>query len=211
VSLKIDPPRTTRRSALVMMGSAGVAGVGSVLLGRGVAGAAPASVDVPPSAPTPEDTDLLAAALGLELTAAQLYGLAVESIDDEFVRDLAANFGTYHEFYAEEIAGISGLSANYFDEVVYAELAPSFGTGDVEEFAAAAAQLEATASATHTQLVAEFASSSARTLSASIQVIEARMATVMNDLAGNGDDLDAMLTSDAEPLDLAAVPEGRDV
>ena len=35
---------------------------------------------------------------------------------------------------------------------------------------------------------------------ASILIVEARSSTVLADLAGNGDDLDALFVNDAEPL-----------
>jgi hypothetical protein len=166
-------------------------------------GGAPRS-PAPPSAPTAADTQLLALALGLEATASRLYALAAEAQTDETAVELAVYFGNNHAFYSEQIAGIAGLSANYSAEQIFDELSSSFDTSDVATFAEAAADLEATASVTHSTLVGEFDSQSARTLSASISIIEARMSTVMIALSGRGDDLDAMLLSDAEPLELDA-------
>jgi hypothetical protein len=174
----------------------------SSLTGARIASAAPA-----PSAPTEADTLLLQGAMELELTAGALYAVAAASLNDDVARSVAESFSANHNAYAEAIAGIAGLSADTRNEEVFAELEPSFGTPDVIVFATAGAQLEGTASATHTELVGALESTTGRTLSASILVIETRMSTVLTDLAGDGDDLDAMLGAQGEALPLAEVAE----
>jgi hypothetical protein len=184
------------------VGAAGTAGVGAALAATSRAAAA---TDPVPSAPTARDTALLRGAMALELTAAELYALAAATLNDETASAVAADFGSNHEAYAEEIAGIAGLSADRPIEVVFRERESSFDTTDVTEFATAGAELESAAAATYGELLGRFESSSARTLVASILVVEARMSTVLTDLAGDGDDLDAMLNPAAEPLSLDEV------
>ena len=68
--------------------------------------------------------------------------------------------------------------------------------------------LEATAVATHNDLLGRLQGVDGIAAVASFVVVEARHGTVLADVAGNGDDLDALLTSDAEPLEAPAAPSG---
>ena len=74
----------------------------------------------------------------------------------------------------------------------------------VEAFAEVANSLENTAAATHTELVAMYESVNARKLTASILVVEARMATVLSNLGGLSSNLEELFEPEAEPLDLTA-------
>ena len=60
--------------------------------------------------------------------------------------------------------------------------------------------LESTAVATHTELLGQLEGIDGAETVASILIVEARMRTVLADLAGHGDDLDALFVDDAEPL-----------
>jgi hypothetical protein len=64
--------------------------------------------------------------------------------------------------------------------------------------------LENTAVATHSELMAEYESSSARKMTASIIVVEARMATVLTDLGGLATSLDDIFEPTADALELTA-------
>ena len=83
-----------------------------------------------------------------------------------------------------------------------ADVVEQFGDGfggSLDELLAAAYELEATALATHIELVGMLQGTEGAALLASILAAEARHATVLADLAGA--DLDAQLTSDAAALE----------
>ena len=66
--------------------------------------------------------------------------------------------------------------------------------------AAAGYDLESTLVATHTELLRALEGTDGAEMLASILIVEARNCAVLADLAGNGDDLDALFVNDAEPL-----------
>jgi hypothetical protein len=184
VDPQIAERATSRRGWLGAAGAAGLLGAAAVLLSDGPAKAAP------PTSPTDADKELLAAAQSLELAARDLYQLAIDAgIDDPdgSIAVIARN----HRAYAESIAGMTGVSANSPSQEVYDALESGFDTTDVQQFAAAAQQLENDAVATHTELLAQYESLQAKRLTASILVVEARQATVLGDVLG--DDVDALL------------------
>ena len=80
----------------------------------------------------------------------------------------------------------------------------AFATSNVEAFAEAANSLENTAAATHTELLADYESVNARKLTASILVVEARMATVLSNLGGLSSSLTELFEPEAEPLELTS-------
>ena len=147
---------------------------------------------------------LLRQAMELELTARALYEEAIGAGLSDVALELATVFAENHVTYADKIAGAAGFSANTRNEEVFEQLQSAFATSDAEAFAEAAAGLENTATATHTALLPEYVSVDARTLTASILVVEARMATVLTDFGGLASDLDDVFEPDAEPLDLTA-------
>jgi hypothetical protein len=193
VDLDLAEPASSRRGLLGAAGAAGLLGGVAVLLSDGPAGAAP-------NVPTEEDTALLGAAQALELSATDLYQLALDAgIDDPSgaIDVMARN----HRAYAEAIAGATGISANARNDEVYDSLADQFDTTDLGQFAAAGVELENTAVATHTELLGMYESDTALRLTASILVVEARQATVLGDMAG--DDLETMITASGEPADIS--------
>ena len=92
------------------------------------------------------------------------------------------------------------------DDALYDEF-----VGDVravatcDALAAAAYDLESTLVATHTELLGQLEGIDGARLIASILIVEARHGTVLADVAGHGDDLDALFVNDA---DAAAPPSG---
>ena len=159
-----------------------------------------------PKRPTDEDVELLAFAQSFELTARDLYQAALDA--DLASSDLADVFSTLrdnHGEYANRLSGILGVdAATGRDDELYDQLVDGFKSNDPATVAAAGEDLESTAVATHTELVGRLAGLDGIAAIASIAVVAARQGAVLADIAGNGDDLDAMLTSDAEPLELPA-------
>ena len=118
--------------------------------------------------------------------------------------ELATVFEANHLAYADKIAGAAGFSADTRNEEVFDQLESAFDTSDAEAFAEIANTLENTAAATHTSLMPEYESVNARKITASIIVVEARMATVLSDFGGLSSNLEELFEPDAEPLDLTA-------
>ena len=196
VDLDSAAPATSRRGLIGALGAAGLAGAAALSVAR------PASAA--PSSPTEDDKVLLRQAMELELTARALYEEAIGAGLSDVALELATVFAENHVTYADKIAGAAGFSANTRNEEVFEQLQSAFATSDAEAFAEVAASLENTATATHTALLPEYVSVDARTLTASILVVEARMATVLTDFGGLASDLDDVFEPDGEPLDLTA-------
>jgi F0F1-type ATP synthase membrane subunit c/vacuolar-type H+-ATPase subunit K len=195
VDLESAAPATSRRGLIGALGAAGIAGAAALSIAR------PASAA--PTSPTDGDKELLRAAMELELTAEALYQEAIDAGLSDVAGDLAAVFAGNHAGYADRIAGTAGFSANTRNEAVYEEFQSTFATSEADAFAEAAASLENTAVATHTSLLGDYESVDARSLTAAILVVEARMATVLTDFGGLASNLDDMFEPTAEPLDLA--------
>ena len=197
----LDPavPSTSRRGLFGAAGAAGLLGAAAVLLSEGSATAAPATTA--PSAATPTDMALLGQAQQLELTARDLYQVALDAgvaDPDEAISVIRSN----HRAYAEAIAGVTGLSAQLRNEEVFASLESRFDSTDTVEVAEAGRELEDIAVATHTALMGELESTSALNLTASILVVEARHATVLGDIAG--EDLASLPESEGEAVVITA-------
>ena len=183
-----SPAGASRRSLFGAVGAAGLAGVAAALLLDRTAQAVPTDADIA----------LLERAMLLELTARDLYEVALEAAGEDeapVVRVMRNN----HQSYAQAIAGAAGLSARGRVDEVFDSLEPAFGSAAT--FAEAAHSLEQTAVATHTALLEDYESDAARSLTASILVMEARMATVLAVDLGV-DDLDVLFGNDATPLEL---------
>ena len=160
----------------------------------------------PPQRPTGDDVGLLAFAQSMELTARDLYQAALDAgLTDGDFADVFTTLRENHEEYANRLSGILGVDApQQRDDALFDELAGAFDSSDAQAVAAAGIDLEATAVATHTDLLGRVRGIDGVAALASIVVVEARHGTVLADVAGNGDDLDAMLIADAEAL---AAPE----
>jgi hypothetical protein len=159
-----------------------------------------------PQRPTEDDIALLGFAESFELTARDLYQLALDSgLADDELADVFSTLRDNHEEYANRLSGILGVDAvRARDDALYEELSGDFEGGDAAAAAAAGLDLEATAVATHTDLIGQLAGIDGIAAVASFVIVEARHATVLADVAGAGDDLDALLTSDAEPVPVPA-------
>ncbi len=203
MDLEIAEPATdtslSRRSLVTRVGAAGLAGLAAAFVIDRNALVSAAGPDERPGVPTEADSVLLAKVIGLELAASDLYRAALENATD----DLAVAVGVMaenHQAYAQAIAGDTGLSAGVADEDLVAELKPFF-SGSSTDFLESAHTLEQTLVATHTDLIGQYESSNAISLTASIAVIEARHATVLADLLGV-DDLDVLFGNDQSALEL---------
>jgi hypothetical protein len=196
VDLDTAAPATSRRGLLGALGAVGLASAAALAVARPAAAA--------PTSPTEEDAALLRAAMELELTAAALYRAAVDAGLPDEAGALADVFAANHTAYADKIAGAAGFSADTRNDEIFDQLESAFATTDVNAFAQAANGLENTAVATHTELLAEYESVNARKLTASILVVEARMATVLSDLGDLSSSLQQLFEPRSEPLDLAA-------
>jgi hypothetical protein len=178
--------------------------LGAVGLASAAALAVARPTSAAPTSPTEDDSKLLRAAMELELAAAALYRAAVDAGLPDEAGVLADVFAANHMAYADKIAGTAGFSADARNDEVFDQLESAFATSDVKAFAEAANGLENTAAATHTELLANYESVNARKLTASILVVEARMATVLSDLGDLASNLDDVFQPDAEPLELTS-------
>lgn len=155
-----------------------------------------------PQRPNDEDVALLAFAQSFELTARDVYQAALDDglADD----DLAPVFTTVrenHEEYGNLLSGLLGVDApQQRDDALFDELVSAFRGGDPTAVAEAGLALESTAVATHTELLGRLRGRDGIAAISSIVTVEARHCTVLADAAGRGDDLDALLITDAEPL-----------
>jgi hypothetical protein len=192
----LDPaaPATSRRGLIGALGAVGLASAAALSIARPAAAA--------PASPTEGDKELLFQAMRLELTAAALYDVALDAGLTDVAAELATVFAANHRAYADEIAGASGFSADTRNEEVFEQLESAFDTSDDEAFAEIANTLENTAAATHTSLLPDYESVNARKITASIIVVEARMATVLSDFGGLASNLEELFEPEAEPLEL---------
>jgi hypothetical protein len=144
-----------------------------------------------------EDRELMKLAMALELSARDLYDLARDSGADPAVT-LAMR--EQHESYAQALSGSSGGSANTRYQPVFDQFRNRFSTSDTASMARAAYDLESAAVATHTELLAVLSEASSARLIASIISMEARHCAVLANLAGLGNNLDALLVNSADPI-----------
>ena len=196
--MDLDPaaPATSRRGLLGALGAVGLASAAALSVAR------PASAA--PTSPTDSDKVLLFQAMRLELTAVALYDVALAAGLIDTAAEVATVFSANHRAYADEIAGASGFSADSRNEELFEQLESAFDTSDDDAFAGVANSLENAAAATHTELLARYESVNARKITASIIVVEARMATVLSDFGGLASNFDELFEPETEPLDLTA-------
>ena len=156
------------------------------------------STTEPPLQPTAEDIPLLQFAHGLELAARGLYQAALDAgADDDTLVVLRDN----HQASADVLKGLLGTAGDQpSDGGVFAQFERDFGSSDVAAVAMAGYELESAAIATYTELVGQLQGLDGAQLIASIVVVQARHAAVLADMAGRGDDFDALFENDAQPL-----------
>jgi hypothetical protein len=180
----VDPQPAAPASRRSLLGIAGLAGAAAVLIGAQRTSAAA-------NQPTAADGELLTQALGVELAVRDLYRLAAAAGADELFTAFAEN----HRGYADSISAITGQPARDRDEDLYSRYESDFDSSDTASVASAAYEVEQELVATHLGLVGEYEGTDAVTVGTAILVVEGRMATVLAELAGQGDDLDALLGS----------------
>lgn len=154
-----------------------------------------------PQRPTTADSVLLGVAQRLELAAVSLYdtALAGEALTDD-VRPTFGYIRQSHLAAAQALSALLGRSAPGQPlEDLLDEAADSFSSSSLTEVAAAAAELENLAAATHNDLVGALEGTDGAELVASILVIESRHATVLAKIAGKTD-LDELLLNEAKSL-----------
>ena len=140
----------------------------------------------PPRRPTAEDIALLTFAQKVEMTVRDLYDEAIDAkvFSDATVAETVITIREAHEAYSQSLSGLLGrVAPNTRDDTIFDELKQGF-TGDAASAAAAAADLENVAVATHTDLLGQLVGTDGATLVASILVVEARFATVLRALSG---------------------------
>lgn len=168
------------------------------LLGAGAIGAVLALAGSRPAGASAElsDDDLAIStfAIALELTARDLYEVAIEAGATD---DVWTAMRKQHSAYAERLAGITGISANLRDDETFDSLESTFATSDPS---AAAFELENIAAATHTELLGQVADVGIAAAMASFVAMESRHATVLAGLSGQGDDFDALFSNSATAL-----------
>jgi rubrerythrin len=182
---------TSRRSLL------GV-GVGASILATALASLNGTNVGaLQSSSGIEEDRELMKLAMSLELTARDLYDQAATAGADATVTKAMRE---QHESYAQSLAGASGGSANGRNEAVFNQFRRGFASSDTAALARVAYVLESAAVATHTELLGLLSEASSARLIASIISVEARHCAVLADLAGLGNNLDALLVNSADPI-----------
>lgn len=158
----------------------------------------------PPKRPTDADIELLAVAQTLELAARDLYDVALAGSAawaDAPKATAVTIIREAHEAYAQSISGIIGGDApNETNTKLFSELKDDFA-GDLASVAQAGASLENVLVATHIDILNTLLGIDAAALLASILVVEARHATVLNTFAG-ATDLADQLASDGIALSI---------
>jgi hypothetical protein len=195
VDLESAEPASSRRS---LIGALGVAGLASAVA---VAAARPAQA-APPSSPTTADKEILDQLLQLELAANRLYEEALAAGLEGDAALVAEVFGKNHEYYADQYAAITGISADTVDEAAYRANRQAFATSDVAEFAVAAWTLENDSAVTYNELLTQLEAVESQQTVAAIAVMNGRMATVLADLAGVSDDSAILFDPPGTPITL---------
>ena len=154
----------------------------------------------PPSRPTEQDTPLLAFALTTELTIRDLYDQAIGSGSfDETTTVTMTAIRDSHGAYSQSLSALLGRVAPTSPDTDLFDKLKGDVTGDTTALANALAQIENVAVATHTKLVSSLLGVEGAALLASILIVEARHATVLQTLGG-ATSLADQLVGDADPL-----------
>jgi hypothetical protein len=182
---------------------AGLAGTAVAALAARPAAATtpPTPPTEPPQRPTAGDTQVLGFAQQIELSARDLYQAAIDEgaagDEDRVLLTCRAN----HQAVVDALSGLMGRAAPQArDDAIYDEWEARFASSDLEEVAAAGYELENTLVVTHIEAIGQLEGlDGARTIAAALMA-ESRMCTVLADLSGQGDDLDALFTNSATAL-----------
>jgi len=200
---ELGPQRVGRRRLL----GAGLGGAALSLLpflaGRAAAstGTDASTTTAPPKRPTDDDIALLGFAQQLELTARDLYdvALAVEGWS-QAQATLVVTIREAHEQFANAISGALGREApGEPSPELLDQLRADFG-GTPADALQAMYDLESAAVATHSDLLAKLQAIDGAALVASIQIAEARHGTALADIAGNTDLASLLVDTEAASL-----------
>ncbi len=158
----------------------------------------------PPRRPTAADSELLGFAQQAELAARDLYQAAVEAGSGGDHTPSIASLAAHHDAASQSISALIGRDAPQSRlDSVFDSLESRF-TGDTEELALAAHELENTLVATHLSLLEALDGTDGVALVSSIVISEARHVSAMAALAGLSPVADADLylvtTPDLAPL-----------
>ena len=168
------------------------------LLGAGIIGAAVALAGARPATASAvlsdDDLSIAGFAIALELTARDLYDVAIAAGADD---EIWTTMREQHEAYAHRLAGITGIKAQLTNTEAFDQYSDAFSTTDPSS---AAFELENLAAATHIELLGEVDDIDIAGAMASFVSIESRQATVMAVLSGQGDDFDALFLNAATAL-----------
>jgi Ferritin-like domain len=138
----------------------------------------------PPKRPSSDDVALLGFSQSVELAARNLYDVALSADGfDDNQRAVLATIRESHDAYAASLSGLLGRNAPQVVNPVFDDLQSTFG-GDVSSVLEAACGLEATAVATHLEILGELQGTDGASLIASILIVEARHSTVLTYLNG---------------------------
>lgn len=160
------------------------------------------TTSAPPRRPTDDDTSLLNFAQQVELTALALYDEAIAGVKSWSPEQatVMTTLRQSHNAYANAISGLLGRNAaNTPDQDLFNGLRSKF-TGKPKDVLLAAALLESAAVATHLDVLAKLQGVNGAALVASIEVAEARHATVLRDLAGVTDESSLLVDVEADSL-----------
>jgi hypothetical protein len=194
-----DQSSTGLRRRLI---GAGIIGLAGSLLPRlaSSAGASATTTTAPPQRPSADDAALLGFAQNFELAAVDLYAVALASdgLSDD-TRHIITTVRQAHLSYTQSITALLGRDA---PGTPLPEAVDTYGdsfAGDEASIVEAAAALEDTAVATHTELIGQLQGTDGVQLLAAMTIAEARHTLVFNDLAGVTDPDDLIFTA-AEAL-----------
>lgn len=161
--------------------------------------AATSTTSAAPLRPTADDVELLSFAQQFELTARDLYDVALRGAvaDSEHV-NVFRTVRENHEEYANALSALLGVAApQQRDDDRFAASEGDFGADDLDAVIDAAYELESIAVATHTDLVGQLTGvSGAKTLAGAL-LVESAHCTMLASVAGRADDLTAMLDNGA--------------
>lgn len=196
-----DASQRVARRGLLAVGIGGAA-MSLLPLLSGRADAADSTTTAPPKRPTTDDVTLLATAQQVELAATKLYSDAITNVkgwsDDQAAVMVAMREA--HLAFANSLSGLLGKPAPGTPlEAVLTAAGPGF-QGDPTSVIKAAADLESTAVATHTDVLSKLQGVNGAALIASIQIAEARHTTVLRDLAGSSDLAELLVDTEAASL-----------
>lgn len=150
-----------------------------------------------PRRPTEADRKLLGFAQTVELTARDLYRLAVEAGAGGEQRASLAAIAAHHDAYSQAVSAVIGTSApQQRDEPLFALLKSSFDSKS-DSAIKAAHDLENTLVATHRSLLSQLDGTEGASLIASVMIVEARHSAALAAMAGLSParDLDTFLTT----------------